>query len=153
MVAALAFPLLPIAACVALLRHHLYDVELVASRICWALLTLLLTGSYVALVLTAGLVVLSPVAAALAALLVAVSFQPLRGRLQSAIDRRFRRRRFEVRQQISDFVDAVRKGARPADDLEAVLRDAVGDPDLTLTLARLRSRRPDGCVVGWVMWC
>ena len=133
-VAALAFPLLPIAACVALLRHHLYDVELVASRtLSWALLTLLLTGSYVALVLTAGLVVSSPVAAALAALLVAVSFQPLRGRLQSAIDRRFRRRRFEVRQQISDFVDAVRRGARPADDLEAVLRDAVGDPDLTLT--------------------
>ena len=73
-VAALAFPLLPIAACVALLRHHLYDVELVASRtLSWALLTLLLTGSYVALVLTAGLVVSSPVAAALAALLVAES--------------------------------------------------------------------------------
>lgn len=138
---ALTFPLLPIAACVALLRYHLYDVDLVVSRtVSWGLLTVTLFGGYAAVVLMAGLVFASPASAALGALVVAVAFRPLRDRLQNAVDRRFRRARYEVRRAMTDFVDRVRRGEAAADDVEHALRSAVGDPDLELVL-RPRSIR------------
>ncbi len=134
-VVALTFPLLPIAACVALLRYHLYDIDLVVSRtVSWSLLTVTLFGGYAAVVLTAGLVFASPASAALGALVVAVAFRPLRDRLQNAVDRRFRRARHEVRRAMSDFVDRVRRGEAAADDVEQALRSAVGDPHLELVL-------------------
>lgn len=134
-IVALSLPLLPIAACVALLRYHLYDVDLVVSRtVSWGLLTLTLFVTYAAGVLIAGLAFASPAAAAVGALVVAVAFRPLHARLQDAVDRRFQRARYEVRRAMTDFVDRVRQGEVAADEVEQALRSAVGDRDLHLLL-------------------
>ena len=81
----------PLAAGVAILRYRLYDLDRIFSRtLAYGLLTLLLGGSYAAVVL--GLSQLlgrdSPLVVAGATLAVAAVFQPARRRIQAAVDRR-----------------------------------------------------------------
>jgi signal transduction histidine kinase len=73
-------------------------------------------------------VVSTPLPAAVAALCVAVGFRPVRDRIQDAVDRRFRRARYETRRVMSDFVDSLRRGTASIEDLEPTLRTALGDP-------------------------
>ncbi|MFZ2503527.1 MAG: hypothetical protein WAW88_12765, partial [Nocardioides sp.] len=71
--AATGLCVLPAAAYVAILRHHLYDVDLVVSRtVTYVALTSLLALAYVAVVLAIGTLAPTPVAAAAAALVTAV---------------------------------------------------------------------------------
>ncbi len=131
--AAVVPPLLPIAVCVAIIRHQLYDIDLVISRtVVYGTLTAVLGAMYASVVLVVGAVVASPVAAAAAALVVAVAFRPLRARIQDRVDRRFRRARYESRRVMTDFVDRLRRGESDADSVEESLRIAVGDDDLAL---------------------
>jgi two-component system NarL family sensor kinase len=76
---------------VAIVRHHLYDIDLLINRtLVYGLLTALVVGLYVATVGLLG-VVLQQRAGLLASLVatgvVAVVFQPLRQRLQRAVNR------------------------------------------------------------------
>jgi signal transduction histidine kinase len=129
----LLLPLLPIAVCVAIVRHRLYDIDLLISgTVAYVALSGVLGAVYVAVVLTVGAYVSSPVAAAAAALIVAATFGPLRARIQDRVDRRFRRARYESRRVMTDFVDRLRRGQADADDVEESLRTAVGDADLAL---------------------
>jgi signal transduction histidine kinase len=128
-----ALTFLPIAVCVAIVRHHLYDIDLVISRtVAYAVLTGVLGAAYAGIVLAVGAFVASPVAAAAAALVVAVAFWPVRSRVQDAVDRRFRRARHESRRVMTDFVDRLRRGEADADGVEESLRTAVGDGELAL---------------------
>jgi len=69
--AAVALPLLPLAVCVAIVRQHLYDIDLVISRtVAYGALTGVLGVTYAAVVLAVGAFVSSPVAAAAGALVV-----------------------------------------------------------------------------------
>ena len=83
---ALALPLLPIAVCVAIVRHHLYDIDLVISRtVAYGALTGVLAGALRRPSCSpSGALVASPVAAAAGALVVAVAFWPVRTRIQDA---------------------------------------------------------------------
>ncbi len=131
--AAIALPLLPLAVCVAIVRQHLYDIDLVISRtVAYSTLTGVLGATYAAVVLAVGSLVASPVAAAAGALVVAVAFWPLRTRIQDTVDIRFRRARHESRRGMSDFVDRLRRGEVGADAVEGAFRTAVHDQALTL---------------------
>jgi signal transduction histidine kinase len=130
---ALALTLLPIAVCVAIVRHQLYDIDLVISRtVLYGALTGVLGAVYAGVVLAVGAFVASPVAAAAAALVVAAVFWPLRTRIQDRVDRRFRRARYESRRVMTDFADRLRRGEADADGVEESLRTAIGDGDLAL---------------------
>jgi signal transduction histidine kinase len=127
--AAIALTLLPVAASVAILRYHLYDIDLVVSRtVAYATITGLLVITYAAVVVLVGARLSSPVGAAVGAFVVALVFRPLRDRVQERVDRRFRRARYETRRMMADFVDAIRRGDAPVDRLQDRLRVAVEDP-------------------------
>jgi hypothetical protein len=91
--------LLPLAIAAAIARYRLYDLDRIISRtLAYGLLTLLLGGSYGAVVLGLGQVLGqdSSLVVAAATLAVAALFQPARGRVQQLVDRRFNRRRYDA---------------------------------------------------------
>ena len=101
---------LPVAIAVAILRYHLYEIDWIISRtLSYGLLTGLLACVYVGVVLVLGQLFggigASPPSWAIAAatLAVAALFQPLRRRIQSGVDRRFNRRRYDAAKTIEGF--------------------------------------------------
>lgn len=98
----LAYPLIPIAIGIAITRYRLYEIDRIVSRtIGWAVST----GTILALfaVLVVGLqAILAPVtkegtlAVAASTLAAFALFQPLRRRVQSAVDHRFNRSRYDA---------------------------------------------------------
>ncbi|MGD9961337.1 sensor histidine kinase [Nocardioides sp.] len=130
---AAALMLLPVSACVAILRHQLYDVDLVIARtVAYVALSLVLAAAYAGIVLAVGAFVTSPVAAATAALVVAVVFRPLRDRVQQAVDRAFRPSRHRALVEMTDYVDALRHGRASSADIEEVFRRSLRDDRLEL---------------------
>ncbi|HET6911654.1 MAG TPA: hypothetical protein VFH54_20190 [Mycobacteriales bacterium] len=98
----------------AILRHHLYDIDRLVSRtVSYAVVTALLVAVYVGLVTlaTKALNVRTSLGVATATLAAAALFNPLRGRVQRVVDRRFNRARYDA--------------ARVADAFAAHVRDAV----------------------------
>ena len=98
--------LLPLAIAAAIARYRLYDLDRIISRtLAYGLLTLLLGGSYAAVVLGLGRLVGrdSSLVVAAATLAVAALFQPARGRIQQLVDRRFNRRRYDAAHTIAAF--------------------------------------------------
>ena len=96
-----AVALLAIPACmgVAILRYRLFDIDRIVSRtLAYAIVTGLLVGVYAGIVLLATQVVTvnEPVAVAGSTLAVAALFNPLRRRVQRAVDRRFNRARYDA---------------------------------------------------------
>jgi hypothetical protein len=98
--------LLPLAIAAAIARYRLYDLDRIVSRtLAYGLLTLLLGGSYAAVVLGLGQLLGqdSSLVVAAATLAVAALFQPARGRIQQLVDRRFNRRRYDAARTIEAF--------------------------------------------------
>ena len=88
---ALLTPLIPIAAGVAILKYHLYDIDLVISKaVLFALLGLFIAAVYVAIVVGIGTVfgtTTSPALSLAATVVVAVLFQPARERAHRLANR------------------------------------------------------------------
>jgi len=134
---ALALTSIPVAAGIAILRYRLYDIDLVISRtLAYTALTVSLAGTYTVAVVVLGAALgrSSAWATAGATLAVAATFGPARRRLQDAVDRRFNRARFDAVQQMSLFLDDLRAGRAAPEDVERVLRDALGVEDLDVHL-------------------
>jgi hypothetical protein len=109
----------PVTFSVAILRYRLYDLDRVVSRtVAYAAVTGLLVATYVGLV--TGISRLTPSSSSLAVaastLAVATLFQPLRRRVQRAVDRRFNRARFDAERTVDGF----RRTLREQVDLERV---------------------------------
>jgi hypothetical protein len=97
---------LPLATGAAILRYRLYDLDRIISRtLAYGLLTVLLGGSYAAVVLGLGQLLGrdSSLVVAAATLAVAAVFQPARRRVQQGVDRRFNRRRHDAARIIEGF--------------------------------------------------
>src|SRR5215204_1279476 len=101
---------LPIFTGIAIVRHRLYDIDLLINR---TLVYGVLTTTLVALYL-GGVVVLQRIFVALtgeqstlavvaSTLVIAALFNPLRTRIQSFIDRRFYRRKYDARKTLEAF--------------------------------------------------
>jgi two-component system NarL family sensor kinase len=84
----LSFPLVPAAVTIAVLRHGLYDVRIVVSRlVVYTLLTAGVIAIYVGLVAALDRVLRGFGAPVIAALAIALAFNPVRVRLQRLVDR------------------------------------------------------------------
>jgi signal transduction histidine kinase len=126
---------LPVAAAVAILRYRLYDIDVVINRtLVYATLTAGLAAVYAAIALGLGVAIGSgsTVPTAAATLAVALLFRPLRGRVQTAVDRRFDRARYEGLRTVERFLAELRAGRAAPEKTGAVLAEALGDPNLEL---------------------
>ena len=97
---------LPVSISVGILRYRLYDIDRIISRtLAYTIVTGLLIGLYAGLVLLATrlLSFQAPVAVAAATLAAAALFNPLRRRVQRAVDRRFNRARYDADQTVTAF--------------------------------------------------
>jgi len=125
---------LPIAICVAILRYRLNDIDVIINRtVVYGALTVLLAAGYLATALVLGAAVggrRSPWATAGATLAVAAAFHPLRLRIQDAVDRRFRRARYDALARVDAFLDDVRAGRTDPEMLQQLLREVMSQPDL-----------------------
>jgi hypothetical protein len=128
---------IPAAVGVAMLRYRLYDIDVVINRtLVYGALTALLAAGYVATIMAfqgiSSLVFQAPFRAFLgqesalatvaATLAMAALFNPLRRRLQSFIDRRFYRRKYDARKTLEAFSTKLRNDT----DLDALSDDLVG---------------------------
>jgi hypothetical protein len=120
---------LPVAVVVAILRYHLYNIDVLINRtLVYGSLTAMLVGVYVgSIVVLEGLLSAftsqgSQLAIVASTLTVATLFNPLRRRIQGFIDRRFYRRKYDARKTLKAFSARLRDET----DLNAVRDDPVG---------------------------
>jgi hypothetical protein len=135
--------LVPVSVWIAITRYRLYEIDRLLSRgISWAILSGLLVTVYAGAVLLlqgvlAGMIQGQTLAVAASTLLAAALFQPLRLRLQRAMDRRFDRARYD--------------GELTAQVFASLLRDQVDlrglEADITGTV---RSALRPGSVDLWI---
>ena len=123
--------IIPIAIGIAILRYHLFDIDIIIRKtLLYGLLTAVLAAVYFGLVLVAqyALVALtgeeSPIAVVLSTLVIAALFNPLRKRLQAFIDRRFYRRGYDAAQTLARFAHIARDEV-DLDQLSEVLMQSV----------------------------
>ena len=125
----LVIPSIPIATGIAILRYRLYDIDRIINRtLVYGSLTVTLVALYFG-----GIVVLqrifvtltgqqSTLAVVASTLLIAALFTPLRRRIQTFIDRRFYRSKYDARKTLEAFSAKLRDET----DLEALNNDLVG---------------------------
>jgi hypothetical protein len=139
---------LPIALGVAILKYRLYDIDVIINRtLVYGMLTVLLAAGYVATIMAfqgiGSLVYQVPfralfgqesaLATVAATLAMAALFNPLRRRIQSFIDRRFYRSKYDTIKTLEAFSVKLRDET----DLEALNEDLVGVVRETMQPAHL----------------
>jgi hypothetical protein len=132
----LALAVLPVTIGVGILKYHLYDIDRIISRtLAYVIVTGLLIGLYAGVVLLATRVLPfhTPVAVAGATLLAAALFNPLRRRVQKAVDRRFNRARYDADKTVAAFAARL----QDAVDLNAVQADLAGTVQRSLEPAHV----------------
>jgi hypothetical protein len=126
---------IPIAMGIAILRHRLYDIDVLINRtLVYGLLTVLLALAYLGSVVVFQAVFRafsgerSQLAVVGSTLAIAALFSPLRRRVQDFIDRRFYRRKYDAAQALAEFAAA----ARDETDLDTLAARLVGVVDETV---------------------
>jgi hypothetical protein len=151
---------LPVAAGIAILKYRLYEIDILINRtLVYGSLTVMLIALYfgVVVLLQSVFVALtgeqSTLAVVASTLLIAALFNPLRRRIQSFIDRRFYRSKYDARKTLEAFSSKLRDET----NLEALNAELVGVVRETMQPERVslwlrepsarRGRRPT--VDGW----
>jgi hypothetical protein len=137
------------AACfgVAILRYRLYEIDRIISRtLAYAIVTGLLVGVYAGLVLLATQVLslTSPVAVAGSTLAAAALFDPLRRRVQKAVDRRFNRVGYDMAATVDVFAARLKDAVdldRVRDDLAATVHQALEPAHVSVWIPRADGTR------------
>src|SRR5215210_2795424 len=136
----------PIAIGVAMLRHHLYDVDLFINRtLVYGSLTVMLALIYFGGVATTqaifgaltGQEEQPQLAVVVSTLAIAALFNPLRRRIQSFIDRRFYRRKYDTRKTLEAFSAQLRDETdldALSDDLTSLVRETIQPAHVSLWL-------------------
>jgi uncharacterized protein YdhG (YjbR/CyaY superfamily) len=124
---------------IAILRHRLYAIDRIINRtLVYGLLTALLAGVYAGTVLVLGQLFGGvggdppSWAVAGATLAVAALFQPARHRIQSAVDRRFNRRKYDAAKTVEAFSVRLRDEV----DLDALTAELLVVVDQTIQPTR-----------------
>jgi hypothetical protein len=127
-----AMGLFPIAIAISVLRYRLYEIDRIISRtIGWAIVTGLLVAVFAAGVLglqaaLAGVTQGQTLAVAVSTLVAFAVFQPLRHRVQGALDRRFDRARVDAQQVVDAFAGQLRDELDLAALVTGTTRTAAG---------------------------
>lgn len=136
-----AFTLILLGIAASVLRFRLYDVDRVLSRgTAYFLITVIVASVFV--VVTLGLSEItnsrdsSSLRVGVSTLAAAVAAGLVRGRIQEAVDRRFRRRHFEATSVMRAFLTAA---PTAHDDAEQALRNATGDSTIRVGYPRPES--------------
>jgi len=140
---------IPTAIGIAILRHRLYDIDLVINRtLVYAVLTAALALVYFGGVASLQLVLRpltggeSQLAVVASTLVIAALFSPLRRRIQGFIDRRFYRRKYDAAKTLEVFSSRLRDASnldQLAPELLAVVSETVQPQHVSFWL-----REPDG---------
>lgn len=114
----LAFVAIPLTVGIAILRYQLWDIDVIINKaLVYGLLTALLAALYAGLIiglesltgLVGGSAAQQPVALVISTLVIAGLFLPVRRRIQSVIDRRFYRRKYDAQKLLAAFSDTLRQ--------------------------------------------
>jgi hypothetical protein len=124
-------PAIPIAIGIAILRYRLYEIDLIINRtLVYGALTAMLAVLYFGSVAATQAIFRTltgqeqqpQLAIVVSTLVIAALFAPLRRRIQSFIDRRFYRRKYDARKTLETFSTTLRDET----DLDALSGDLVG---------------------------
>ena len=111
---------IPVTIAIAILRHHLFDIDIIIRRtLVYSTLTLMLALVYVGCIVVSRTLIApfvggSELAIVASTLAIAALFNPLRRRIQNFIDRRFYRRKYDAAKVLAAFATT----ARDETDLE-----------------------------------
>jgi hypothetical protein len=145
---------LPVAIGIAVLRYHLYEIDLIINRtLVYTALTAMLVAVYVgSIVVLQGLLRAltgqeSQLAIVASTLVVAALFNPLRHRIQSFIDRRFYRSKYDAGKTLEAFSARLREETdldRLGDEMVGVVRETMQPAHASLWLRP--ARPPEGAL-------
>ena len=122
---------LPVFTGIAIIKHHLYDIDLLINRtLVYGSLTTMLVAVYIGGIVLSQQVFVGltdqekppQLAIVASTLLIAALFNPLRRRIQYLIDRRFYRRKYDARKTLEAFSARLRDET----DLETLNNELVG---------------------------
>ena len=127
--------LLPVAMGISVVRYRLWDLELLVNRaIVYTALTAMVAGTFLVGLVGLGSLLANTigggrgVAGVITGVTLAVVFQPVRRRVQSAVDRRFYRQKYDAEVAVEHFISDVGELVRPvsvASAVGAVIRQTV----------------------------
>jgi hypothetical protein len=147
--AALSFAGVPVAIGFAVLKYRLYDIDVIINRtLVYGSLTAMLVALYFGSVATSQTILRAltgqteqpQLAIVVSTLVIAALFNPLRRRIQSFIDRRFYRRKYDARKTLEAFSARLRDETDLQtlnNDLTGVIRETMQPAHVSLWL------RPD----------
>jgi hypothetical protein len=143
---------LPVAVSMAILRYHLYNIDLIINRtLVYGSLTAVLASLYFGSIVSLQLLFRaltgegSQLVVVASTLAIAALFNPLRRRLQGFIDRRFYRRKYDAAKTLEAFSAKLREETdldALSDDLVGVVRETMQPSHVSLWL------RPDSSTKG-----
>jgi MFS family permease len=138
-VAIIFVDLIPISVAIAILRYRLYDIDALINRT----IVYGATSAAIAVTFFLGLVALqaalrpftsgSEIAVAASTLFSFALFQPIRRRVQDAVNRRFDRARYDAARTVDGFADRLRDEV----DLMELRADLLGEVQLTMAPAHV----------------
>ena len=141
----------PVAAAIAIVQYRLYDIDLIINRtLVYGSITAILAVTYLASVAVLQSIISrvtgqqSSIAIVATTLIIAALFQPLRRRVQSFVDRRFYRRKYNMERTLAEFGASLRDDVDQdalSDSLLSAITEAIQPEHLSLWLRDIRYSR------------